>query len=128
VHRDDPRSPIWGGATLGLVIGLIVGLISGDIVKFVLLGVAIGAASGAASIPLAWLGQYLQRRRRGPDDRELILKALRKQGLSLEEAEFELAEREKAAEAILKSGEGLQPFEEARKILFAPEPLYLRRD
>lgn len=46
-------SPLWGGATLGLIIGLIVGVIIGEIVTALLAGAAIGFLAGLASDLLA---------------------------------------------------------------------------
>jgi hypothetical protein len=64
--REDARSPIWGGATLGLVIGLILGFFVGSYWTTVLYAVLIGAASGVVSNVLAlpgnWQRQPLARR------------------------------------------------------------------
>jgi hypothetical protein len=54
--REDTRSPIWGGATLGLVLGLILGFFVGSYWTTVLYAVLIGAALGVASNVLALLG------------------------------------------------------------------------
>jgi hypothetical protein len=54
--REDGRSPIWGGATIGLFVGLILGFFVGTYWTTVLYAVGIGAAAGLASNVLAWLG------------------------------------------------------------------------
>jgi hypothetical protein len=59
---EDARSPIWGGATLGLVIGLILGFFVGSYWTTVLYAVLIGAALGVASNVLALLGNTQRRR------------------------------------------------------------------
>ncbi len=46
-------SPLWGGATLGLIIGFVVGVIIGDIVTALFVGAAIGWLIGLASDLLA---------------------------------------------------------------------------
>jgi hypothetical protein len=60
--REDARSPIWGGATLGLVIGLVLGFFVGSYWTTVLYAVLIGAAIGLASNVLALLGNGRRRR------------------------------------------------------------------
>jgi hypothetical protein len=55
--RDDGRSPIWGGATLGLFVGLILGFFVGTYWMTALYAVLIGAAVGAATNVLAWMGE-----------------------------------------------------------------------
>lgn len=51
-ERRDNRSPIWGGATLGLIIGLIVGIIRGSIGQSILAGIIIGAVVGSIALLL----------------------------------------------------------------------------
>jgi hypothetical protein len=63
--REDARSPIWGGATLGLVIGLILGFFVGSYWTTVLYAVLIGAALGLASNVLALLGNTQRQRLKG---------------------------------------------------------------
>jgi hypothetical protein len=58
----DNRSPIWGGATLGLVVGLILGFFVGSYWITVLYTVLIGAAVGLATELLARLGHFFARR------------------------------------------------------------------
>ena len=60
--REDTRSPIWGGATAGLVIGLILGFFVGTYWMTVLYAVLIGAGVGLATNMLAWLGSSVARR------------------------------------------------------------------
>jgi hypothetical protein len=57
--REDTRSPIWGGATLGLLIGLILGFFFGTYWMTVLYAVLIGAAVGLAANVLAWVGRIV---------------------------------------------------------------------
>jgi hypothetical protein len=54
----DGRSPIWGGATLGLFVGLILGFFVGTYWMTLLYAVLIGAAVGAATNVLAWMGGH----------------------------------------------------------------------
>jgi hypothetical protein len=63
--REDARSAIWGGATLGLIVGLVLGFFVGTYWMTVLYAVLIGAASGATANVLAWFGSSMQTRRRG---------------------------------------------------------------
>lgn len=60
--REDTRSPIWGGATVGLVIGVILGFFVGTYWMTVLYAVLIGAGVGLATNMLAWLGSSVARR------------------------------------------------------------------
>ena len=46
VQSRDGRSPVWGGATLGLIIGLVIGLIRGPISWWLFGGILIGALVG----------------------------------------------------------------------------------
>ena len=46
VQSRDGRSPVWGGATLGLIIGLVIGLIRGPIIWWLFGGILIGAVIG----------------------------------------------------------------------------------
>lgn len=55
--RDDARSPVWGGATLGLLVGLVLGAFVGRYWTTLLYSVLIGAAAGAGANVLAWAGQ-----------------------------------------------------------------------
>jgi hypothetical protein len=59
---SDNRSPIWGGATLGLVAGLILGFFVGSYWTTLLYAVLIGAGAGLATELLARLGQILSKR------------------------------------------------------------------
>lgn len=123
------RSAVWGGATAGVVIGLIAGIFAGDIGKFAGYGLLIGAVSGVAGNALAWFGLFLKRRVEGPDAREELLNMLRKQGLSREEAEFELTEREREADIIYRS-EDIAPqerHERAKQILYSADLRHARR-
>ena len=52
----DNRSPIWGGATLGLLIGLIAGFFRDHYWQTVLYAVLIGAGLGVAADVLARIG------------------------------------------------------------------------
>lgn len=56
---EDTRSPIWGGATLGLFIGLLVGFFRESYWQTVLYGVGIGAAFGVAANLLGWFANLL---------------------------------------------------------------------
>lgn len=56
---DDNRSPVWGGATLGLLVGLILGFFVGNYWTTALYAVLIGAASGVVINILAWLGDIV---------------------------------------------------------------------
>jgi hypothetical protein len=58
----DTGSPIWGGATLGLVVGLILGFFVGTYWMTVLYAVLIGAAVGLAAELLGRLGDFFARR------------------------------------------------------------------
>ena len=76
--RGDTRSPIWGGATLGLVVGLILGFFVGSSYWMtVLYAVLVGAALGVLANVLAVIGNIVSKRRgnREPpltqDDRRL---------------------------------------------------------
>lgn len=59
---EDPRSQVWGGATLGLFVGLILGFFVGSYWTTVLYAVLIGAASGVVDNIFHWLGGILSRR------------------------------------------------------------------
>jgi len=61
--REDNRSPVWGGATLGLILGLVVGLFRENYWQTVLYGVVIGAVLGIAANFLALAGNFFGRRR-----------------------------------------------------------------
>lgn len=66
--REDTRSPVWGGATVGLVVGLILGLFVGHTYWMtVLYAVLIGAAVGVAASVLSWLGRSLAKKQRSGD-------------------------------------------------------------
>jgi len=54
---EDGRSPIWGGATIGLIVGLILGLFLGTYWRTALLSVGTGVAIGAATNVLAAVGR-----------------------------------------------------------------------
>jgi len=54
VPRDE-RSPVWGGATLGLLAGLVAGFFRPNYWATVLLSVAIGAIVGFVVGGLSWL-------------------------------------------------------------------------
>lgn len=60
--REETRSPIWGGATLGLVIGVILGFFVGTYWMTVLYAVLIGAGVGLGTSVLARLGSRVGRR------------------------------------------------------------------
>lgn len=62
--REDPRSPIWGGATFGLIVGLILGFFVGSYWATVLYAVLIGAAIGLLTNVLAAAGVLFEARRR----------------------------------------------------------------
>jgi hypothetical protein len=53
---DDGRSPVWGGATLGLILGLIAGFFRENYWQTVLSGIVIGAVFGLAVNLLAAFG------------------------------------------------------------------------
>jgi hypothetical protein len=58
-RKEDTRSPIWGGATLGLLIGLLVGFFRASYWQTVLYSVAIGAALGVAANWIGLVGSLL---------------------------------------------------------------------
>src|SRR5258708_3915551 len=58
-REEDPRSPIWGGATLGLLVGLLVGFFRQSYWQTVLYGVGIGAAFGVVTNLLGWTAYLL---------------------------------------------------------------------
>jgi hypothetical protein len=62
----DNRSPIWGGATLGLFVGLILGFFVGTYWMTLLYAVLIGAASGVVANILGWLGDRGRKRAASP--------------------------------------------------------------
>jgi hypothetical protein len=67
--REDTRSPVWGGATLGLVVGLILGFfVGGAYWMTVLYAVLIGAAVGVAANVLSWLGRSVAKRQHSGDE------------------------------------------------------------
>jgi hypothetical protein len=64
--REDARSPIWGGATLGLVVGLILGFFVGTYWTTVLYAVGVGAVVGVVANILGWLGNRRMNRAATP--------------------------------------------------------------
>jgi uncharacterized membrane protein len=58
----EGRSPIWGGATLGLIVGLVIGFFVGNYWRTVLYSVLIGAAFGFVADVLGWISDYMRRR------------------------------------------------------------------
>jgi hypothetical protein len=61
-EREDNRSAIWGGGTIGLLVGLIVGFFRESYWQTVLNAVLIGAGLGLAANIIAWVGGLLGRR------------------------------------------------------------------
>lgn len=62
VPRDE-RSPVWGGATLGLLVGLVAGFFRQSYWTTVFITVAIGATLGFVVSALGWILQKFARTR-----------------------------------------------------------------
>ena len=60
-REENTRSPIWGGATVGLLVGLVVGFFRDNYWQTLLYGIGVGAAIGLAVNVLA---AVLNRRRK----------------------------------------------------------------
>ena len=58
-REEDSRSPIWVGATLGLLIGLLVGFFRANYWRTVLYSIGFGAALGVAANWLGLVGSML---------------------------------------------------------------------
>ncbi len=56
------RSPIWGGATLGLIVGAILGFFVGSYWTTLLYAALVGTGIGLAAQILGWVSDALRRR------------------------------------------------------------------